>query len=385
LKADRIFPSYKPLVRTGRVSCSKPNVQQLPRGGGLRGAFVPSSGHLLLAVDYSTAELRTLAVHCRHRFGTSSLGDVFAAEVDPHAHTAAMLRGVPVEKFLAWKDDPLRKDQYESDRQSAKPVNFGVPGGLGAESLERYARRVYKVEMTTDQATQHREKLIYEIYPELALYLAEDAHAILADNLQADVEEVRRRLGNIHLSSVRKILEGDPKTRHGRAYSEQFVWNTWTALSKVNRNANLQEALRSKVPDNKLARRVCQTGVATLTRRIRGRVTYSQARNTPFQGLAADGAALALFKLVKEGFRVVGFIHDEVLIELPDEGGYVSEDKVRRVEEIMTEAMSQVLGDAVPAAVESALTRRWYKGAKLVVQDGKVYPWEPKKKEKDKR
>jgi DNA polymerase-1 len=100
-------------------------------------------------------------------------------------------------------------------------------------------------------------------------------------------------------------------------------------------------------------------------------------RNTPFQGLAADGAALALFELVREGFRVVGFVHDEVLVELPDEGAYVSEAKVRRVEQIMCEAMAKVLVGGIPVACESALSERWSKKAKLLVKDGKVYPWKP--------
>jgi DNA polymerase I-like protein with 3'-5' exonuclease and polymerase domains len=123
---------------------------------------------------------------------------------------------------------------------------------------------------------------------------------------------------------------------------------------------------------------VCHAGVATLTGRIRGRVRYSQARNTPFQGLAADGAALALFELVREGFRVVGFVHDEVLVELPDEGGFVSADKVRRVEEILCRKMEEVLVGDIPVGCEAALSERWSKKAKLVVQDGKVQPWRPK-------
>ena len=122
---------------------------------------------------------------------------------------------------------------------------------------------------------------------------------------------------------------------------------------------------------------MCHAGVATLTGRLRGRVAYSQVRNTPFQGLAADGAALALFELVKEGFRVVGFVHDEVLVELPDEGGYVSEAKVRRVEEVMCREMGRVLVGGIPVACESTLSKRWSKKAKLLVKDGKVYPWKP--------
>lgn len=49
-----------------------------------------------------------------------------------------------------------------------------------------------------------------------------------------------------------------------------------------------------------------------------GSVNYTQARNTPFSGLAADGAKLALWNLTHIGYRVAAFVHDEFLIELPN-------------------------------------------------------------------
>ena len=150
-------------------------------------------------------------------------------------------------------------------------------------------------------------------------------------------------------------------------------------MAGLNKNPELKEALETRQPSEELAAKVCHAGVATLTGRIRGRVRYSQARNTPFQGLAADGAALALFELVREGFRVVGFVHDEVLVELPDEGGSVAEATVRHVEEVLCRAMAGVLVGGIPVGCESALSRRWNKKAKLIVKDGKVYPWEPAK------
>ena len=101
---------------------------------------------------------------------------------------------------------------------------------------------------------------------------------------------------------------------------------------------------------------------------IRGRVSFSQARNTPFQGLAADGAKLALWRLVREGFRVVGFIHDEILIELPDEGGYVGKETVDRVEQIMCSEMERVLGGTLPVGCEATLSTCWSKEAALIEQ-----------------
>jgi hypothetical protein len=376
LRAARVHPRYTVLVRSGRTSCSGPNVQQIPRDGPLRAAFVPSPGHFLLAVDYCYIELRTLAAVCRKRYGQSALADVIRAGIDPHAHTAALMLNVPPEEFAAWKNDPARADAYKKARQAAKPVNFGVPGGLGADSLASYARKSYGVAMTAEEAKERRERLVGKVYPELTDYLAEDVHAVLAGTLHTTVEAVRRALGDIHLTCVRKVLEGDPKRVDGAPYKPAFVGTIWRALAAVNRNPDLVEALHARAPGPGLARKVCQAGVATLTGRVRGRVRYSQARNTPFQGLAADGAALALFALVKGGFRVVGFVHDEVLVELPDEGGYVSEAAVKRVEQVMVAEMEQVLG-GLPAGVESTVSTRWSKQAKLIVRDGRAVPWEP--------
>jgi DNA polymerase family A len=380
-RADRVHPEYTTMVRTGRTSCKVPNVQQVPKDGPLRGTFVPSPRHLLLDVDYSFIELRTLAAVCLHRYGRSTLADVIKAGRDPHAHTAALLLDVPEDEFLAWKGNPDRADEYKNARQRTKPVNFGVPGGLGAGSLVDYARHTFNATLTLDEARAWRERLITEVYPELSDYLTEDVFVVVASSLRTSVKRVQQGACDrglpydIHPTTVRKILEEEgPRTRDGAPYNPKFIKKVWRWLRLANKNPDLKEAMEKQQPSKDLARRVCWTGVATLTGRIRGRVGFTQARNTPFSGLAADGAALALFALVREGFRVVAFIHDEFLVELPDEGGYVSEAKVRRVEEILCREMENVLVGGVPAGCESAVSRRWDKQAKLIVRDGKVYP-----------
>jgi DNA polymerase I-like protein with 3'-5' exonuclease and polymerase domains len=386
-----VRPRYTAMVRTGRTSCSSPNVQQIPRDSAFRELFQARPGHFLLATDYSFIELRTLAAVTSLRYGRSAMAEVIKQGVDPHAHTAAMMLGVPLEEFAKWKnsDEVLestlpdgkviavrKKDRYAEGRQGAKAINFGVPGGLGVASLVSYARSTYKVELSDEEARLQRERLIKEVYPELSLYLAEDAQALLARNLRTGVEAVGADLGDVHLSCVRKILTGNPRRVDGQPYQTTFVQRVWASLARLNRNPKLQERLQEKQASEELARAVCQGGVFTPSGRLRGTVGYSQARNTPFQGLAADGAGLALFELVRQGFHVVAFVHDEVLVELPDEGGYVSEAQVRRVEEILCRAMEQVLGD-IPAACESALSVRWSKKAKLIVESGKVRPWRP--------
>jgi DNA polymerase I-like protein with 3'-5' exonuclease and polymerase domains len=111
-----------------------------------------------------------------------------------------------------------------------------------------------------------------------------------------------------------------------------------------------------------------------LTGRVRGRVGFTQARNTPFQGLAADGAKLALWELIRTGYRVVAFIHDEVVIELPEDADHTAE--ARTIETILNREMEKVTG-AVPVASEFALARRWSKKAKPRFDaDGGLVPCE---------
>ncbi|KAL3795410.1 hypothetical protein ACHAW5_005372 [Stephanodiscus triporus] len=62
----RIFPQWmQTSVRTGRLSCRKPNLQQVPKEGAFgvipRDAFATEDGRCLLACDYSQKEVRILA------------------------------------------------------------------------------------------------------------------------------------------------------------------------------------------------------------------------------------------------------------------------------------------------------------------------------------
>src|SRR5262249_35080133 len=86
-----VHPSYTTMVRTGRTSCSKPNVQQIPKDSTFRQTFVASPGHLLLTVDYKFIELVTFAATAVQRYGWSKLGEIIKQGVDPHEFTAAMM------------------------------------------------------------------------------------------------------------------------------------------------------------------------------------------------------------------------------------------------------------------------------------------------------
>lgn len=80
-------------TRTGRLSCRKPNLQQIPKSsdhpwnGGLKRAFLGSEGYRLLGFDYSNLELRLAAIYARE----DALIDAFNAGFKPFDELAARL------------------------------------------------------------------------------------------------------------------------------------------------------------------------------------------------------------------------------------------------------------------------------------------------------
>jgi hypothetical protein len=380
LRQPVIRPHYGVLVRTGRTSCSRPNMQQIPREDEFRQIVVPSEGHLLLIVDYSFIELVTLAAVCQSRFGFSKLGDVIREGVDPHCYTAGMLLGVTLEDFMSWKE--TARDKFKRARQQAKPVNFGVPGGMGPASLVEYAGRSYGVDLTVEEAEAFHRKLTQDIYPELGSYLSDESVADLARQLRVPVSacsdafcRAKDSAGRI-MGAVRKVVLGQPFKKDGAPYKKHFVRAVWDALNRLNRNPDLADALRRREGSSRLAARLFQSSAVTLTGRVRGGTSYTQQRNTPFQSLASDGAKRALARLVLGGSRVVGFVHDEFLIEMPDEGGYVEQARVDEAVAIIRESMQEMTG-SVPVSCEYALSICWSKRAELIVEDGKVWAWKP--------
>ena len=112
------------LTATGRLSSSKPNLQNIPirteRGKEIRKAFVPSRPDgVIVSADYSQIELRIMA----HLSCDTHLIDAFRKGQDVHAITAAKIFGVAPEEVTS--------DQ----RRIAKTANFGIMYGISAFGL----------------------------------------------------------------------------------------------------------------------------------------------------------------------------------------------------------------------------------------------------------
>ena len=363
LNQDRIYPTYDPLKRTGRTSCRSPNLQQLPRDGRFREMIVAPPGHWLLQIDYSVLELRTLAQICLRRYKRSVLADLFRRGVDPHRYTAALLLGKPLEHF-----QQLPATEQKQHRQRAKAVNFGVPGGLGAASLVSYAKQSYGVEMTFEEARQFRKRLITEVYPELEAYLQDQPHEALVTTLKCPPAAARQAFPSPRQVNVAsRIVSGCTESPGGGEYKQDLMDHVWHVLQQLNRNEDLRADIEARRASLELARRIFWEHALTISGRLRGHVGFSQRMNTPFQSLAADGNKLALFRLLRNGFQVCRFVHDEMLVLIPDGTDY--DAAVARVQQILSEAMQVFIPD-IPIETECLLADRWYKDVDQQPKDG---------------
>ncbi len=114
------------LTATGRLSSSKPNLQNIPirteRGKEIRKAFVPSRPDgVIVSADYSQIELRIMA----HLSCDQHLTAAFRNGQDVHAMTAAKIFGIDIEEVTA------------DHRRIAKTANFGIMYGISAFGLSQ--------------------------------------------------------------------------------------------------------------------------------------------------------------------------------------------------------------------------------------------------------
>ncbi len=123
---DRLHTNLRQMATTtGRMSSTKPNVQNIPikteLGRNIRNAFVAEKGFAFVSIDYSQIELRVAAILS----GDEKLLEIFRNGEDVHTAVASQVFGVPFEKV----DKEMRR--------KAKVINFGIMYGMGVNALRQ--------------------------------------------------------------------------------------------------------------------------------------------------------------------------------------------------------------------------------------------------------
>lgn len=317
LEAGILHPRYG-IADTGRTTCSKPNIQNLPGKGQVRECIVSAPGTCFLERDYSGIELCSFAQVCAFELDDYSMAETINASGDPghlHAVLGGHLLGVTPEELLARRE--AGDDLAENARTRAKNANFGFIGGLGHRKYVEYVRMLSKGKIIlTEAESRHLKDAWGEANPAGPRYL--------------------RWVGTTELpdGTYEAVIPGSGITRRG-------MW-------------------------------------------------YCAAANCRFQGLAAAVMHEAGWRLAEAcylarpedlwyGVRVVAFIHDAFILEVPIEKVHdVDVDFAR----ILSEAGAHVMPDVITkseghAAYNLAKKVRGQKAGRAYDAAGRLIPWTP--------
>lgn len=352
LEGTRVPINTRPntLVETTRASYDG-IIQTLPRKGGVRECIEARPGYVFCSVDYNALELSTLAQCCIWICGYSSMGDAINAGKDLHSYLAAQMVGQQYDAFLARvKLEELKAVDF---RQAAKQGNFGFGGMMGAPKFVLTQRksglRMCRLAGREAQAGCGSTKL-YEWKRKPCAPTCE-ACALFSEELRSAWSDT---------------------------WFEMKEYFRWVGdLPGMERDRNSDE-----VYDSRQGGTIISPGSGFK----RAALTAPSAANHGFQHLAAMGAKHALWNVSREcytvrssalyGSRVVLFLHDELIAEVPEQ---VAHEAGYRMAEVMVSSMREFVPD-VRVSAEPALMRRWYKGAKTVHDPatGRLIPWAPK-------
>lgn len=306
----RIHPRYnQDVARTGRLSSSDPNAQNIPNTDNdkfkVRKAFICEPGNLLIVNDYSALEMRLLAAAA----GEADMIQIFKDGKDIHMGNASLVFGFPYDDIVKAKklDGQIKKmgdavkqgkatqEEYESlkvqwsdylheclmARGYAKAIGFGLNYGMKENKLAR------SINKTPEEAKQLMEQYMAR-YPAVEHFFK---------------------------SSVANA---------------QLTQKSYTLLG---RRRFLADILSSSNYDRYAAER--------------------QAVNNVIQGSAADLVRMAMIKIDgldledKYGCHMLMQVHDELVFECPEE-------TVEEVQPIIKEAMEHSLPSELPVYMEAS-------------------------------
>jgi len=162
----KVHTSFTQIIRTGRVSSSRPNMQQIPADNDYRNCFIAPEGWSYVSSDFSSQELCIIA----HASSDPVWLDALEKGQDLHSVCADLVYG------QEWLDaaDPdcvyMSSKQkcdckgHKSLRTAVKGINFGLAYGMGP----------HKLSDTLDIPMEEAQELIdkyFKVFPSIKTFL----------------------------------------------------------------------------------------------------------------------------------------------------------------------------------------------------------------------
>lgn len=282
---------------TGRFSSSNPSLQQIPSHfGDIRNMFKARDGYKFMGLDVSKQEIVASA-----EFSDSEeLREAFHKNLDVYSHMASLAFKVPYEDCLEFYPDGTKNKEGKERRSKAKAVMLGLLYGKGTKATAEDLGLTY----------EDAENIINDIF---------DAFPTLRDKINW-VQEFVKKHGYVESQSGRRRRLPD-------ALLPEYEYPTKNKYEIAKLKAGLKRCRSFNEKMSYLHVHNIKNNNGFIARAIR------QAFNSCIQGESAlmmKKSLLNLFRnkrLQELGVRVVLTIHDEAIVEFPEE----YEDEVKEI------------------------------------------------------
>jgi len=157
----RIRTSFKQMVSTGRLSSSKPNLQQMPSTNEFRNAYYSAEGYSFVGLDFSSQEILIAA----QASGDENYWEAIKKGYDLHSYSAYLIHG---QKWLdaGGSAEPIGKPktpEANAMRKSSKSLSFGLFYGSSARAIGE------TLNISRKEAQEMMDKY-FKTFPKLASY-----------------------------------------------------------------------------------------------------------------------------------------------------------------------------------------------------------------------
>lgn len=309
-QTGRIHSEFFPILETGRISSSNPNMQNIPAidsDGGphpLRKAFIPEDGGVMIVCDFSQQEPRITADKCRDPL----LVDLFLnGDGDTHSAVATA-----ISPFFFGKEVVVNKhnnpmtNQGKRIRDLGKIINLKLDYGGSAFTLKDDLN-------STQEEAQNIIDLVLNKFKEKEAYFVK----------------------------CRKFIED-----HGYIITD-MVTNARSYYPRYDEYLYLKSLPYEKRTKEEIS----------MLGKIRGEM-HRMAQNYPIQGTAGvmTKTALILFRKYSEGKgKIVALVHDEIVAEAKREDAEFVANALKRA---MEEA-GKIYCKLIPQKVDPAIGDTW--------------------------
>ena len=301
--SGRVYPSFLQFgTRTGRLSSSKPNFQNIPvrsrEGKAIRRCFIADEGYKIIDSDLSQIELRIMA----HYSEDAQLIKAYKENIDLHDLTSQLVFGYPP----GFSDTDLHPEN-KATRTLCKNLNFGLSYGAGSRKFAFLAN----IELAgIDKEEKETGKFI-------------ESHKITENQAKEFIEKYFNKF-----SGIKKLQMLYPKEVKRVGYATTILGRR-RYLPAINFPKTNKEGWKK----------------ASAAERA--------ALSTLIQGTASDVIKLAMIRADQKGLKLAVQIHDQLLV-------YSKIENVEKDKETLRDCMENCgLVFCVPIKAKIVIVDRW--------------------------